>query len=63
MGIGSVSIWQILALSCIVLPAVLWGLAKRKARSPWVALLGLLPLINIIAVIGLLLAEAKDPKQ
>lgn len=63
MSLGSVSIWQIVALASIGLPILLWLTARRKGFSPWIALVGLLPLVNVFAVFGMLAAQARDTKK
>ena len=48
---GTFSIWTVLLIVVMVLPVWFFALAAKKAGyAPWWALLGLVPVLNIIAL-------------
>ena len=49
MGVGGISVWQLLII-CIWLLLVItpfWQIFKKAGHSPWLSLLLLIPLVNL----------------
>jgi hypothetical protein len=61
MGVGGISIWQLLVIAVYILIFVLpfWHIYKKAGFSPWLSLLMLIPLVNLIMLY--VLAFAKWP--
>ena len=48
---GTFSIWTVLLILVMVLPVWFFALAAKKAGyAPWWALIGLVPLLNVVAL-------------
>jgi hypothetical protein len=52
MGIGGVSIWQLLVMLFFFLVLVLpfWHIFKKAGYSPWFSLFMLIPLVNLVTL-------------
>ena len=63
MGLGGISIWQLLIIFIYVFIVVLpfWQIFKKAGFSPWLSLLMLVPLVNLFMLY--FLAFAAWPSQ
>ena len=56
MGMGGISIWQLLIIVLVVI-VPFWNIFKKAGYSPWLALLMLIPLVNFIMLYFLAFAS------
>lgn len=46
MGLGGISLWQLLIIVAIIAP--FWRIFSKAGYSPWLSLLLVLPLVNLV---------------
>jgi hypothetical protein len=59
MGLGGISIWQLLIILIYLLAVVtpFWKIFKKAGYSPWLSLLILVPLVNLVMIYFLAFAS------
>ena len=65
MGIGGISIWQVLILLLIFLTTVVpfWQIYKKAGFNPWLSVLMIFPLLNVIMLFYLAFSSWPTSKQ
>jgi hypothetical protein len=59
MGMGGISIWQLLIIAFYILIVVLpfWQIFGKAGYSPWLSFLMIIPVVNLVALYFLAFAK------